>query len=177
MGPAIAGQKPGLSAASDLTVTYFTLRSAYVDLKEVEKLEREGYKEQARIYDMGKLVVVVRERGTKRQLWAANTLEPLSPDSAAREQTINEAVVKVFQTYPTRTKQGAGSPGRPSLGDHRSDGEPCERQGRRTRAGRPGAVLRWSKVPSSAALCFPPVTGRTPCYRPPQCRLSPRMGP
>jgi hypothetical protein len=92
------------SGQADLTVTYFTLRSAYVDLKEVEKLEREGYKEQPQIYDMGKLVVVVRERSTKRQLWAANTLEPLSPDPAQREQTINQAVVKIFQTYPTRSK-------------------------------------------------------------------------
>jgi len=90
------------SGQAHLTVAYYTLRTSYVDLKEVEKLEREGYKEQAQIYDMGKLVVVVRERSTKRQLWAANTLEPLSADPAARERTINDAVVKLFQTYPTR---------------------------------------------------------------------------
>lgn len=92
------------SGGADLAVTYHTLRSAEVNLKEVEKLEREGRTGQAHTYDMGKLLIVVREAGTRRQLWAANTLEYLSRDPAEREQTIRQAVVTLFETYPTRKK-------------------------------------------------------------------------
>ena len=92
------------SGGADLTVTYHALRSAEVNLKEVEKLEREGNAGQAPTYDTGKLLIVVREADTKRQLWAANTLEYLSRDRAAREQTIRQAIVSLFETYPTRKK-------------------------------------------------------------------------
>jgi Domain of unknown function (DUF4136) len=88
----------------DLTVTYHSLRSAEVNLKEVEKLEREGNAGQAPTYDMGKLLIVVREASTRRQLWAANTLEYLSKDPAAREQIVQRAVTRLFETYPTRKK-------------------------------------------------------------------------
>jgi hypothetical protein len=92
------------SGKGDLSLTYLTLRTAQVNLKEVEKLEREGNKEQAHLYDMGKLVIVVREASTNRRLWAATTLEHMSQDQAAREQTINQAITRLFQTYPTRKK-------------------------------------------------------------------------
>jgi hypothetical protein len=91
-------------ADADLTVTYHSLRSTYINLKELEKAQRDGNKEQAPTYDLGKLVIVVHENGSKRQLWAANTAEYLRPDPAAREQTINQAVTKIFATYPTRRK-------------------------------------------------------------------------
>ncbi len=89
---------------ADLTVTYHALRSTYINLKELEKAQREGNKEQAPSYDLGKLVIVVRENPSKRQLWAANTAEYMSPDPVAREETIKEAVMRVFATYPTRRK-------------------------------------------------------------------------
>jgi hypothetical protein len=101
---AARGLKRDDSGKGDLTITYLTLRTAQVNLKEVEKLEREGNKEQAQLYDMGKLVIVLREAGSTRRLWAATTLEPLSPDEKAREQTINQAVVKLFATYPKSKK-------------------------------------------------------------------------
>ena len=79
------------------------------DLAQLDKLtpsgaEREGNKEQAQLYDMGKLVIVLREAGSTRRLWAATTLEPLSPDEKAREQTVNQAVIKLFATYPKSRK-------------------------------------------------------------------------
>ena len=89
---------------ADLTVRYLGVRTAQVDLKEVEKLEREGNKEQAKLYDMGKLVIVLRESGSDKRLWAATTLEPLSQDEAVRQKTVSDAVAKLFQTYPARRK-------------------------------------------------------------------------
>jgi hypothetical protein len=91
-------------ASADLTVSYYTLRTTDVNLKEVEKLAREGNTGAAPTYDLGKLVVVVREARTLRQLWAANTREYLSPDRDIREETIKRAVKTLFETYPTRRK-------------------------------------------------------------------------
>jgi hypothetical protein len=92
------------SGSADLTVTYHSLRSTEVNLQEVEKLEREGNTGPAHTYGVGKLLVVVREAKTRRQLWAANTLEHLSKEPAVNEQVIDRAVVRLFETYPTRKK-------------------------------------------------------------------------
>ncbi len=90
---------------ADLTVTYHALRSTYINLKELEKAQRDGNNEQAPSYDLGTLVIVLRENGSKRQLWAANTAEYMSPDPAVREQTIDQAVTRVFAAYPGRRKK------------------------------------------------------------------------
>jgi hypothetical protein len=91
-------------ASADVTVSYYTLRMKDVNLKEVEKLAREGKTGPAPTYDLGKLVIVVRDAHTRRQLWAANTREYLSPDRDSREKTITQAVTNLFATYPTRKK-------------------------------------------------------------------------
>jgi len=89
---------------ADLTLRYFTLRSSQIDLKQLEKAEREGRKDKPTSYDMGKLVVVLRETSTDKRVWAANTQEYMNPDVAKREETIRQAVAKVFQTYPKPKK-------------------------------------------------------------------------
>ncbi len=89
---------------ADLTLKYFTVRSTSIDLKELEKAEREGNKNKATTYDMGKLAVVLRETATDKRLWAAQTQEFMSPDVATREATVAQAVTKVFQTFPKRKK-------------------------------------------------------------------------
>ena len=91
-------------AKADLTLRYFTVRSTSIDLKELEKAEREGNKAKAGTYDIGKLAVVLRETGTDKRVWAAQTEEVMSPDVAKREETVRQAVTKVFQTYPKRKK-------------------------------------------------------------------------
>ena len=89
---------------ADLTLRYFTVRSTSIDMKELEKAEREGSKEQAKSYDVGKLAVVLRETATDKRVWAAQTQEYMSPDMAKREETVRQAVTKVFQTYPKKKK-------------------------------------------------------------------------
>ena len=87
---------------ADLTLRYFTVRSTSIDMKELEKAEREGAK--AKSYDVGKLAVVLRETATDKRLWAAQTQEVMNADVAAREAAVRDAVTKVFQSYPKKKK-------------------------------------------------------------------------
>ena len=87
---------------ADMTLRYFTVRSTSIDMKELEKAEREGNK--AKSYDVGKLTVVLRDTATDKRLWAAQTQEYMNPDVAKREETTRQAIAKVFQSYPKRKK-------------------------------------------------------------------------
>ena len=89
-------------AKADLTLRYFTVRSTSIDMKELEKAEKEGIK--AKSYDVGKLAVVLRETSSDKRVWAAQTQEYMKAETAEREATVNQAVAKVFQSFPKRKK-------------------------------------------------------------------------
>ena len=93
------------TGTADLTVAYYSLHYLQVNIKEFDRLYREKRPTASATYNMGKLVIVVTDTSTTRQLWAAKTREYLSSDAAAREQAIQQVVAKLFATYPTRRQR------------------------------------------------------------------------
>jgi Domain of unknown function (DUF4136) len=92
--------------SADVVVRYYTLRSADVDLKLLEKMQREGQKDPAPVRMLGRLVVALYEPTGTRPLWEAHTKGHLSEDPAKRVAEIQKAVASVFEEYPGRKKKG-----------------------------------------------------------------------
>jgi hypothetical protein len=92
--------------SADVVVRYYTLRGADVDLKTLEKMQREGQKDLAPTRILGSLVVALFEPSGTRPVWEAHTKGHLSEDSATRVGEIQKVVASVFERYPGRKKKG-----------------------------------------------------------------------
>ena len=83
--------------ASDVTVTYATLRRTDTDFK--AKATREGI---LPTYAVGTLVVLIRDCRTHADLYRARTDTPINLAPETIEATVNNQVAELFADYPTR---------------------------------------------------------------------------
>jgi hypothetical protein len=86
------------SGAADVTVTYGTVRRTDVDLKSKPSQGEAGRKQ----YEVGSLVVLMREPGTRKELFRARVDKPIEVDVEKVQAAIDEAVRDMFAKYPTR---------------------------------------------------------------------------
>jgi len=92
-----------VTAGADATLAYYTVRSTEVDLKALDKLQKEGGGGATPTKILGRLVVVMRNGATSsEQLWSASTREFVDPDPARMGDTIRGAAARLFETYPGR---------------------------------------------------------------------------
>jgi uncharacterized protein DUF4136 len=89
------------SAPADVMLTYATVRRTDVDLKS-KPTENEAGRRQ---YDVGSLVVLMLEPGTRKELFRARVDKPIEADPDKLQAVIDEAVAEMFAKYPTRTRK------------------------------------------------------------------------
>jgi len=87
---------------ADVTLAYYTVKSTYVDVKALDKLQQSGRDEAAPTNAVGRLVLIMRAGDPAKQIWSASTREFLDPDAAKMGDTIKTATSRLFETYPTR---------------------------------------------------------------------------
>ena len=86
---------------ADVTLAFYTVRSTEVDLKALDKLEKNGGGGPTPTKTLGRLVVVMRSgAGSAPQLWSASTREFVDPDPARLGDTIHTVAARLFETYP-----------------------------------------------------------------------------
>jgi hypothetical protein len=93
-----------VATGADVTIAYYTLTIANVDLKALDKAQRENKPASAATKELGKLIVRMRDPAG-HQLWSAGTREFLDPDRAKIAATIQGVTDRLFATYPTRARQ------------------------------------------------------------------------
>jgi hypothetical protein len=90
------------SGAGNVTIRYHTNVRSDVDLDKVDEYERSGKIAPTKM--LGRLVIVMRDANNK-QVWAADTVQPINAtDAAARNSQIRQYVTRLFETYPGRKK-------------------------------------------------------------------------
>ena len=88
------------SGPGDLIVTYASLRRIDVDTN--AKQEADGMRRQ---YDVGSLVVLLLEPGTRKELFRARVDQPIELDAPDKvKSVIDSAVAEMFAKYPTKRK-------------------------------------------------------------------------
>lgn len=99
------GFKKAPAASADVIVKYHSVRGTYVDLKSLEKAQKQGQAGGGTETAVGTLVIVMYPRGeTEKPLWQARTRRPLTADAATATGEIQKAAADLFDTYPTRKK-------------------------------------------------------------------------
>ena len=93
-----------VASGADVTITYYTLTISNVDLKALDKAQRENKPSSTATRELGKLIVVMRDPA-RQQLWSAATREYLDPDRAKLGATIQGVTARLFATYPTRASK------------------------------------------------------------------------
>ena len=91
-----------VEGGADVTLSYYTVTGTDVDLKALDKMEREGRSGLAPTKARARLVVVMRGAASNRRLWSASTREYLDPDPARLGGTILSVTSRLFATYPGR---------------------------------------------------------------------------
>ena len=94
-----------LPTGADVTLAYYTVKSSYVDLKALDKMQQSGRGEVADSNAVGRLVLIMRTGDPAKQIWSASTREFIDPDPAKASDTIKTATARLFETYPTRVKR------------------------------------------------------------------------
>jgi hypothetical protein len=89
-----------VDSGADVTLAYYTVTGTDVDLKALDKKEREGAvgpttKPRARL-------VVIMRAAPSQQVWSASTREYLEQDRAKLSDTIQSVTTRLFNTYPGR---------------------------------------------------------------------------
>lgn len=92
-----------VESGADVTMTYYALTITNVDLKALDKAQREN-KPSAANKELGKLIVAMRNPA-RQQLWSAGTREYLDPDRSKFATTIQGVTARLFATYPTRARK------------------------------------------------------------------------
>jgi len=95
------GLKQSTAGPGDVLITYYTVRRTDIDAK--AKQPPPGVPEAQ--LEVGTLVVVFMEPGSRRRLLTMRTDKPVDLDPSKREAIVNEAVTELFTKYPTRTKR------------------------------------------------------------------------
>ncbi len=88
-----------VASGGDVTLSYYSMAVTNVDLKALDKLEREGGTGAAPTKDLGKLVLVMRNPA-RQQVWSAATREYLEPNIEKFGATIKTVTARLFETYP-----------------------------------------------------------------------------
>ena len=89
------GLTRGMPGASDVTVSFATLRRTDTDLD--SKPSPEGY---YRTYPVGTLVIIVRDGRTHADLFRARTDTPIDVNRQTYEAVIGNQVARIFTKYP-----------------------------------------------------------------------------
>jgi hypothetical protein len=98
---AIRGFKQ-VATGADVTVAYYTGYTTEVDLKALDKQEREGKGGATPTKALGRLSVKMRSAASREEVWSAATRELLNPDPAKLSSTIQAVTARLFETYPKR---------------------------------------------------------------------------
>jgi hypothetical protein len=92
-----------VATGADTTLAYYTVRSTEVDLKALDKLEKQGLSGDAATKTLGRLVVVMRTGSTSpQQVWSASTREFVDQDPAKMNDIVRSVAARLFETYPGR---------------------------------------------------------------------------
>jgi hypothetical protein len=89
------------SAPSDVTVSYASLQRTGVDVK-AKPTNADGTFPQ---YHVGSLAVVMREPGTRKELFRGRVDKPIDLDRDKLHAAIDAVVAEMFAKYPTRAKK------------------------------------------------------------------------
>ena len=93
------------ASGADVTLAYYAMAVTNVDLKALDKIERDGGSLAAANKTLGRLVVVMRSVPAGGQLWSASTREYLEADIEKLGGTIQVVTAHLFNTYPgSKTK-------------------------------------------------------------------------
>lgn len=92
------GLTPAASGA-DVTLAYYAMAITNVDLKALDKIEREGGSRSAANKTLGRLVIVMRNPA-HQQIWTAATREYLDPNVQTFGASIKPVTARLFATYP-----------------------------------------------------------------------------
>ena len=93
------GFAEGLPGHADVTVAYYSLRRDDGDLS-----SKPTESEKLPTYPVGTLIVMMREPGTRRELFSARADAPIELEPARLNAIIDEQVARMFALYPTRAK-------------------------------------------------------------------------
>ena len=93
-----------VASGADVTIAYYTLTISNVDLKALDKAQRENKPASSATKELGRLIVRMRNPAGQ-QLWSAATREFLDSDRAKIGATIKDVTARLFATYPTRAKK------------------------------------------------------------------------
>ena len=86
---------------ASITVRYHTVMRTDVNLDTLAEFERSG--KVAPAQPLGRLVIVLRDP-SNRQVWAADTVQPITVEGEARPRFVADTVVRMFESYPTAKK-------------------------------------------------------------------------
>ena len=86
----------------DVTLSYYTVMAAELDLKALDALERsgQGTAGSAPMKPVGRLLVIMRWPDTADRLWSASTRENVDVDMAKLPATLRVVTRRLFETYP-----------------------------------------------------------------------------
>lgn len=88
-----------VASGGDVTLSYYTMAVTNVDLKALDKVERQSGSGATPTKDLGKLVLVMRNPA-RQQVWSAATREYLEPNIEKFGATIKTVTARLFETYP-----------------------------------------------------------------------------
>ena len=89
------------SGPSDMLVTYASIRRTDVDVKSEPNKNDAGRAQ----YDVGTLVVLLLEPGTRKELFRARVDRPISAEPEKLSGIINTAIADIFAKYPNRPRK------------------------------------------------------------------------
>jgi len=93
-----------VDSGADVTLAYYTVTGTDVDLKALDKQQRDGTAGPTPTKARARLVVIMRAAASSQQVWSASTREYLDPDRAKLSGTIQSVTGRLFNTYPGRKK-------------------------------------------------------------------------
>ena len=91
-----------VESGGDVRIAYYTVTGTDVDLKALDKLEREGAAGQPPLKARARLVVLMRQTASNAQIWTASMREYLDADPAKLGATIETVTARLFATYPRK---------------------------------------------------------------------------
>ena len=100
------GLTEGVPGQSDVTVAYYSLRRDDVSL-DWKVLTS---KDHLPTFPVGTLIVVIREPGTRRELFSARADAPIDLEPERLNAIIDDKVARMFDLYPTRTSPRTARP-------------------------------------------------------------------
>jgi hypothetical protein len=89
-----------VASGADVTIAYYSVLSTEVDLKALEKMQREGKTTAPPEKSLGRLMVIMRKPNVEERVWSASTREHVSRDQA--ETAIRTVTKRLFEKYPGR---------------------------------------------------------------------------